>query len=1243
MGASAPVRRTAAERFELLEQLGAGGNGTVHRARDTALDLEVAIKILARTEGLDVYRFKREFRAFSGVLHPSLVRLYELFAEDAQWFFSMELVRGVPFDQHVRPPGTPGAPGLLDPARLRDALYQIADALLAIHRLGKVHRDIKPSNILVEASGRVVVLDYGLVTDVRAAAPDQTHQTAAVGTPAYMSPEQALDEPLGPASDWYSLGVLLYEALTGVCPFDGPVHVALRRRVVELPEPPRTHAPGVDGELAALCMALLHRDPAARAGAREVLEVLGRSPSAATLAVDQGAAAQPFVGRRDELAILRGAFDEARGGGTACVLVTGPSGIGKTTLIQGFLDSLGDEVALVLRGRCYERETVPFQAIDGLVDALTGALLQKPAERLDALLPPDLAVLARQFPALDRVPAIARARALLPRDPSEQRRRALRAFAELVWRLAGRRTPVFFVDDLQWSDDDSTGALADVLRQLAAVGVLFVASCRSVPEALVERPGPPTSSPGRLPGRSIELPVAAMPADDAAALASAVLGDPRLARRFADAIAEESNGEPGFLVELARATGGGVAAANPGRDDRSGAATPRMASRSLGPSRGDLSDPARSISALAPVTLEELLDERIRALPAPTRVLLQVCAVAARPLALDLAAAASGCEDPAAALSRLRVERLIRVAPHGAELWIEPYHDRVRGAVVAPLSPGDVRGLHAWLAAALDGRAGTTAAQLVVHRLAAGEISHARALARTAAADAEAAFAFHRAADLYRMALETGGLAPAERRALARRHAECLLNTGRLAEAIEVLTAAAAGAEGAERRELKRLEIECRLRCGDYVHGVAEARALLAEVGVGIPAGRAAIIAAMVAQQLRGRLRGRRFTRRAATAIPAEVLERIDVLWALTVGLVYVIPPMGRLAQLHHLRAALDAGEPMRVARALCFELPRLATDRGEAQLAPAIAQVRGLIAEVDVPELTATLEACQCYTVHLLGRWRASAEHAIRAEPLVRDHIPQRWMLSVIQIHRVAASWYLGETRSIVELMPRYLAEAEALGDAHTLELLRVARGNVYWLILGRPEEARAMATTGARRDGVDDFHVHDYLHLQAHVQIDLYEGAGRAAHERVDRVWPAFQRSLLRRYRPLRIESLFLRARSALAAAAGGGSDRARLVEIARRTARSLAAESLPWAHVIAASIRAGAAHQDGERDLPALLEAVEAAAAAADMHLLAHAARYRRGEWCGGGGADEVADAMRREQIADPAAVVRLLLPG
>jgi eukaryotic-like serine/threonine-protein kinase len=1200
-----PARPAAVERFQLLEQLGAGGHGTVHRARDTALGIEVAIKVLARTEGLDVFRFKREFRAFSGVLHPNLVRLYELFADDAQWCFSMELVRGAPFDQYVRPAGR------LDPARLRNALYQAADVLSAIHRLGKVHRDIKPSNILVEESGRVVVLDYGLVTDVRAGGPERTHDTAAVGTPAYMSPEQALDEPLGPASDWYSLGVMLYEALAGGRPFEGPVHAMVSRRVLEAPAPPRAHDPGVDPGLEALCLALLRREPAARGDAREVMAALGRAPSAATLAVEQTAAPLPFVGRARELAVLRDAFDEARRGGSVQVLVTGPSGIGKTALIQAFLDGLG-ETALVLRGRCYERETVPCQAIDGLVDALTSALLLLPAGSLDAPLPSEVAVLARRFPALARVPAIARARVLLPPDPGEQRRRALRAFAELVWRLAGRRTPVFFVDDLQWSDEDSAGALADVLRHLAAVGALFVASCRD------------TGGAPRPPERGIELPLAPLSAEDAAGLAGAVLaGDPQADELSAE-LARDSAGVPVFLVELARAAGR--------RSDPSGSSPALDLALAGGP----------------PVTLEQLLDERLRALPPDTRALLEVCAVAARPLALEVAAAAAPCDDPVAALSRLRAERLLRAAPHGAELRIEPYHDRIRDAVTAPLSPDAVRGIYGRLAAALDGRAGTTAAQLVAYRLAAGDAERARALARTAAADAEAAFAFHRAADLYRLALEAADLPAAERRALTLRRIECLAGAGRPVEVIEV--AAAAAEEGAERRELKRLEIESRLRCRDFAGGVAESRALLAELGVHLPTGRTAILAALFTGRLRLRLRGLSFKRRAPAELPAETLERIDLVWALTIGLNYVSPVLSALVHTHHLRAALAAGEPGRVARALCGELPRLAIgDRGGRRLAAMTERIQALAAEVELPEVTAMLETTLCFTSYLVGRWHAAAVHGARAEQLIRDHVRRRWLLSVIHIHHVHARWYLGETGWVVEHMPGFLAEAEEHGDLHIRELLGGAGTNVYWLILGRPDEARAMAPDPRpSRDGAAPFHIRDYDRLQSNAHADLYEDAGRAALDRIEQAWPAFRRSLLWRYRPIRIEGLSLRARGAVAAAAAAGSavERTRLLALARQAAGQLAAEPLPWAHAFAAAARAGAAHVADPRDpgLPALLDAAAAAATAADMHILVRTAHHRRGTWCREPAlAADVEAALRQERIADPAAIVRMLVPG
>src|SRR5688572_21882432 len=138
--------------------------GVVYRAFDRVLGREVALKMVRHATGRDLYRFKREFRLLADLVHPNLVGLHELYTDGSEWFFTMELVEGVPFIAWVRPAiDLPGSP--LREDRLRAALGQLADAVLALHATGKLHRDIKPSNVLVEPGGTVKVLDFGLVAD----------------------------------------------------------------------------------------------------------------------------------------------------------------------------------------------------------------------------------------------------------------------------------------------------------------------------------------------------------------------------------------------------------------------------------------------------------------------------------------------------------------------------------------------------------------------------------------------------------------------------------------------------------------------------------------------------------------------------------------------------------------------------------------------------------------------------------------------------------------------------------------------------------------------------------------------------------------------------------------------------------------------------------------------------------------------------------------------------------------------
>ena len=243
-----------AERYRVDRLLGRGATGAVWAAFDQEVGDRVALKLLTGGPGDAAERFRREVRLARRVTHRNAARIFDLGTANGVLYLTMELVEGDSLQALI----TREAP--LSVPRAAEISSQIANGLAAAHDVGVVHRDIKPANVLIDQGGRVVLTDFGLA---RAMAADAkvTIGSAMIGTPSYMAPEQVRGETVGPRTDLYALGAVLYEMLTGRCPFvrDGVVATAMARLEAD-PEDPRSHTP-IPDDLAALVMRCLQRSP----------------------------------------------------------------------------------------------------------------------------------------------------------------------------------------------------------------------------------------------------------------------------------------------------------------------------------------------------------------------------------------------------------------------------------------------------------------------------------------------------------------------------------------------------------------------------------------------------------------------------------------------------------------------------------------------------------------------------------------------------------------------------------------------------------------------------------------------------------------------------------------------------------------------------------------------------------------------------------------------------------------------
>jgi eukaryotic-like serine/threonine-protein kinase len=1259
------------ERFSIQHCLGSGGFGVVYQAYDRERDTLVALKTLKQAinnyDPTALYRFKHEFRSLADITHPNLVALYELMSDGELWFFTMEMVEGVNFLRYIREShpfqtgfeistrdsdqildddyrlktslitatagysetNDQGSTTLPDPLytgasldmdRLREAMRQLAEGICALHDSGKLHRDIKPTNVLVTNKGRVVLLDFGLVMEL---APEG-QSLDIIGTPVYMSPEQGSGVPLTEATDWYSTGVILYEALTGRTPFSGGFFEVITHKQRFDPIAPGQIIDGIPGDLESLCMRLLRRDPAERPTGWEVLRLLGETGARKIYSITGSSAilrSAPFIGRELHLSSLNEAFQVSKQGRAITVYVRGRSGIGKSALVRRFLDHIlhQEPDTIVLAGRCYEQESVPYKAFDSLVDALSRYLKHLPQSEADALMPRDVLALARLFPVLRQVRSVleSRQRSTEIPDSQELRRRGFAALRELLARIADRKALILFIDDLQWGDADSAALISELLCPPDPPTLLLIGAYRSEETEssvmLKMLSGPrPTATPTV---EARELVVEELSSENARELAQLLLAEQQLELNDqAETIARESGGSPFFISELVRYS--------------------------------QLGDGAK----VSELRLEEVIQGRISQLSSESRHLLALVAVAGQPLTRAACKRAIRLgDDENKVMALLRTSHMIRITGTSDER-IETYHDRIRETVVSYLSQEELKAYHQSLALALESLEESDPERLAVHFKEAGDSAKAAHYAAAAAEQASEALAFNRAARLYKLAIELRQTEDEVTQALRVKLGDALAKAGRSVDAARIYLAAVEGAKNEEKIELQRRAAEQFLFSNHIDEGLAVIRPVLEMVDLRLPETPKRALLSYLIQRGQIWLRGLKFREREASQIPTEDLLVIDICWSVAMGLAVVDLMRGADFQARHLLLALRAGEPYRIARALALEAGYSAASGGRTrqQSEKLIQMAMALAKRIKHPYALSFVTLQIGAVAFFEGRVKKAVETCEQAEEMLRETCTGV-AREIDNCHNMIlfSLYFMGRLKELSSRLPAVFKEVKERGEVYGDAIAWTRLSGITFLMADQITEARQNLRQTEDRWSNEEFQVHHYHNMIIESEIELYSGDGTAAWKCITEHWHAYTRSLLLRVQCALIESSYTQARCALAAAASA-ADPEPLFRVAEKDAGRIERENMPWGTPMAKLIRAGLATFRGEIEKSiSLLALAETGFEAADMALHAEVARRRRGQLLGGEQGRALVEAadkwMAQQMIKNPERMADMFAPG